>query len=364
MTDKNSSKKLADKLFPIKIDIDETDILNIPPESRRLHTETYDFTVASINDFLLNGNIFIPEFQREYVWNRVQASRLIESLVIQCPIPVIYLNQERDEKLSVIDGNQRLQSIKLFLNDSYELRGLTTYPELEGLNYSSLDPRIKRHILNRTLRCIAILKDTHPQIKFEIFERLNTGAVQLNPQEIRHGVYHGPLIDLIDTLAKEPVWKEITGFKSDKRMRGNELILRFIALYENLDNYQKPLSSFLNNFCEAQQKPSNDKILEWKSIFLKTVKDIKSYLGKYAFRTFDDNGNLIKNINAALFDAQMVGFSKFRPNLKNEVKDSIITDIKSLYVEERFKESITAGTSTTSFVKYRIRRFKEFLEKY
>lgn len=364
MADKNTSKKLADKLFPIKTDIDETDILNIPPESRRLHTETYDFTVASINDYLVNGNIFIPEFQREYVWNRAQASRLIESLVIQCPIPVIYLNQERDEKLSVIDGNQRLQSIRLFLNDSYELRGLTTYPELEGLSYSLLDPRIRRHILNRTLRCIAILKDTHPQIKFEIFERLNTGAVQLNPQEIRHGVYHGPLIDLIDNLSKEPIWKEITGFRSDKRMRGNELILRFIALYENLDKYQKPLSSFLNNFCEAQQRPSNDKILGWKSIFLQTVRDIKQCLGEYSFRTFDEQGNLIRNINSALFDAQMIGFSKIKMGGNKIKREDIIRDIKLLYAEDKFKESITAGTSTTSFVKYRIDRFTKFLERY
>ncbi len=79
-------------------------ILSIPPEQRKLHTETYDFTVDTIAERLENGTVFIPEFQRKYVWTDAQASRLIESLIIQCPVPVIYLNQESDESLAVIDG--------------------------------------------------------------------------------------------------------------------------------------------------------------------------------------------------------------------------------------------------------------------
>ena len=92
---------LADQLFPEKPSGAEAEdeILNIPPQERRLHTETYDFTVATIRDSLANDGIYIPLFQRSFVWNRAQASRLIESLVIQCPIPVIYLNQESDERL-------------------------------------------------------------------------------------------------------------------------------------------------------------------------------------------------------------------------------------------------------------------------
>ena len=114
--------------------------------------------------------MFVPRFQRGYVWTDPQASRLIESLIIQCPIPVIYLSQEPDERLSVIDENQRLQSILRYLDNTFELRGLTAYPELEGSRYFQLDPRFQRHIVNRTLRCIVIMKDTHPQVKFDVFE--------------------------------------------------------------------------------------------------------------------------------------------------------------------------------------------------
>lgn len=179
-----TQKALADRLFPNIEPTEEIELRNIPPEQRRLHTETADLTVGSLHGYMTTGKIEVPEFQRGYVWNRTQASRLIESLIIQCPIPVVYFSQSPDNKLIVIDGNQRLLSIKFFMNDAFELQGLSTYPELNGFDWTSLDPRFRDHISNRTIRCITILKDTHPQIKFDVFERLNTGSVKLNAQEL------------------------------------------------------------------------------------------------------------------------------------------------------------------------------------
>jgi hypothetical protein len=146
-----NQKALADRLFPITrpTDGEDVELSNIPPEQRRLHTETADLTVSSLHQYMTNGKIEIPEFQRGYVWTRTQASRLIESLLIQCPIPVIYFSQGQDNKLVVIDGNQRLLSIKLFINDALELQGLTTYPELNGYTWSNLDPRFRDHVNNR-----------------------------------------------------------------------------------------------------------------------------------------------------------------------------------------------------------------------
>src|SRR4051812_5759464 len=144
LADSNMSvnqKALADRLFPKIEQLEEVELKNVPPEQRRLHTESADLTVASLHQYMTSGKVEVPEFQRGYVWTRTQASRLIESLIIQCPIPVVYFNQAPDNKLVVIDGNQRLFSIKLFLNDAYELQGLTTYPELNGCAWSNLDPR-------------------------------------------------------------------------------------------------------------------------------------------------------------------------------------------------------------------------------
>lgn len=358
-----SSSVLADQLFPVKAENNQLEILDISPEQRRLHTETYDFTVATIYDNLKSGAIFIPQFQRSYVWNRSQASRLIESLVIQCPIPVIYLNQEQDERLSVIDGNQRLQSIKLFLNDGYALRGLTTYPELEGYVFSELDPRIRRHILNRTLRCIAILKETHPQIKFDVFERLNTGAVQLNPQELRHGIYHGDLMKRLEKFSQNTTWRDLSGITSDTRMKGAELILRFLAMYEDLKTYQKPLSEFLNGFCHRNQNPSSEQLNKWSALFPDTVRRTQQLLGKLAFRSLDEQGKPNKNINAALFDAQMVAIAHHTGELHRPEPQLLKKKLMALYEETEFKESITAGTSATSLVKFRISRFASFIKE-
>ena len=251
----NQSTSLADKLFPDTI-VEDIDILNIPPAERRLRTETYDFTVSTLLEYLKQGHISIPVFQRGYVWSKTQASRLIESLIINCPIPVIYLCQNSDETLSVIDGNQRVNSIKLFLNDEFDLKGLSAYPELDGLFFSDLDPRFQRHILNRTLRCICILKDTHPQIKFDVFERLNTGSVKLSAHELRHGLYMGTLMQKIELLSKNSVFKRLTMTENDKRMKADELILRFFAFSSSWRDYNKPLADFLNRYCELNKNMS------------------------------------------------------------------------------------------------------------
>src|SRR5689334_6421022 len=122
-------ESLADALFPVQENEFEEAILSIPPEKRILRTEQYDFSVSTLVAMMDKGEVTIPEFQRRYVWSDRQASRLIESLIIQCPIPVIYLNQEKDETFSVIDGNQRLNSLRRFIEDAFALAGLTSYPE-------------------------------------------------------------------------------------------------------------------------------------------------------------------------------------------------------------------------------------------
>lgn len=364
---KINSKSLADKLFPIE-SVESIETIDIPPEKRRLLTETYDFSIATLHSYLTQGSIFLPDFQRRYVWNRAQASRLIESLIIQCPIPVIYLNQETDERLSVVDGNQRLTSIKLYLEGDFALQGLTAYPELEGLYFNDLDPRFQRHISNRTLRCITILKETHPQIKFDVFERINTGAVQLTPQEIRHGIYYGKLANLADELAREKIWKQLSGIRKDTRMKGNEHVLRFIALYKNRDSYKKPLKKFLNDFCETHRNISEEEKLKLRNKFLNTLETVNTLFGKNAFRVLDNNFTPVTtSINAALYDATMVSIAEC--NVYQE--DAATVDIRKfnkdyakMLSETKFKASIESGTSATKSVRYRIDRFSELLEKY
>jgi len=358
-------KSLADRLFPIELDDTSSEILDIKPEQRRLNTETYDFTISTIQDYLENGGMLIPEFQRAFVWNRAQASRLIESLIIQCPIPVIYLSQGSDEVLSVIDGNQRLTSIKLYLEDEFPLQGLTAYPELEGNKFSDLDPRFQKHILNRTLRCIVILKSTHPQIKFDVFERLNTGSVKLNPQELRHGIYYGALLKFVEKLAQDRIWVDLTSMHKDKRMRSEELILRFIALHESYMQYKKPFVTYLNQFCDTHRNVGDVQLSSWKKAFEQSIDAISRIYGDLAFKVYDTDVKVKKTFNAALFDAQMVAFSRITSKDRNSLisrRAEVVDATTKLLADERFRDSVIAHTSDEGFVKYRINRFVDMIK--
>lgn len=359
----NNSTSLADKLFPDN-KVEDIDILNIPPADRRLRTETYDFTVSTLVDYLKQGHISVPNFQRGYVWNKTQASRLIESLIINCPIPVIYLSQNADETLSVIDGNQRINSIKLFLNDEYDLKGLSAYPELEGLIYSELDPRLQRHILNRTLRCICILKDTHPQIKFDVFERLNTGSIKLSAHELRHGLYMGEMMRTIEEISSNSVFKALTMTQNDKRMKADELALRFFAFSAGWRNYVKPMADFLNKYCEQHRNPSDEELQVLRKKFLDTINKVQQVLGNKAFRTFDAAKKSPK-FNAALYDAQMITFSEL------ELSDDDIQHLRINNIVERNYDFITSApfavyisraTTDNNYVTGRINGYKQFIQ--
>jgi len=359
----NKSTLLANRIFPDNDDF-EVEVLNIPAEKRKLITETYDFTVSTVNEYINNEHIVIPNFQRGYVWNRAQASRLIESLIIQCPIPVVYLSQNSDETLSVIDGNQRLTSISLFLNDGFPLTGLSTYPELDGLIYSELDPRFQRHIINRTIRCIAILKETHPQIKFDVFERLNTGSVRLNPQELRHGIYNGTLMTKVEQLAKGTLFKKLTSTSNDNRMKGDELVLRYFALLERFTSYAKPMSVFLNKYSEDNRLMSVDDVEILSENFSSNLNKCHFLYGDFAFKTFDENKKRLK-ANTALFEAQMLSMNNISPSLEQIEKlnkTTVINQLSNLLENIEFYNTITKATTDKTVIVKRINDYTEFLQ--
>lgn len=359
---KATANELADLLFPeTEFDDFSENIIDIPPEQRKLYTDSSDFTVETLVGKLKNGSIYIPDFQRKYVWSDIQASKLIESLIIQCPIPVIYLNQEKDETHSVIDGNQRVTSLKRYLSDDFQLKGLTAYSELEGLSFSQLDPRFQRHINNRTIRCISISRETHPQVKFDVFERLNSGSVKLNKQELRHGLYYGTLIKSAKNLvSKNDITKYILAIDNkNKRMKAEEFILRFWTLSQDFDNYKGSLAASINNYIENKNNEKNIEDLE--VIFKETFNLVTRSFGEFSFLTLEkDELNNIKKgkFNAALYDALMVGL--YRNNLEgnlnisNEKIDNITKLYNLFHTDPIFIRNISQATGNKNSIKYRI----------
>lgn len=360
----HDQESLADALFPAEVEEFEEAILSIPPEKRILRTEQYDFSVSTLVGMMDKGEMTIPEFQRRYVWSDRQASRLVESLIIQCPIPIFYLNQEKDETFSVIDGNQRLNSLKRFLEDAFTLAGLTSYPELSGLKYSQLDKRFQRHISNRVLRCTVILKETHPQVKFDVFERLNSGAVALTRQELRHGLYYGSLLKRASSVAKELKLENRFGGRKDKRMKAEELVIRYWALSQGIGAYEKPLASFISNYAETNRNPTNDDLEELsKEIRVANSRAVELF-GAHCFSFSKDGAS---RFNAAVFDAQMVPCSKLTSakfqTLKGK-RDAIQEAYEELQNNSEYARSVTLATSDKAALQGRIHKVSALLKRF
>lgn len=144
-----------------------------------IHTEQKDITLAQLKeDVDANDIITNPDYQRKYVYDDIRASRLIESILLGIPIPVIYLCEEEDGTLSVIDGQQRIVSFVRYLKNEFSLNKLTKLTDINGLYYRDLEKRIQRLLKSKTLKAITINKDSK-ELKYEIFSRLNLGAIML-----------------------------------------------------------------------------------------------------------------------------------------------------------------------------------------
>ena len=210
---------------------------------RRIIAQPYDYSVQDIVDKIRGNDIDLnPAYQRNYVWavddqEEHKCSRLIESLLLNIPIPVIYFAEQAETlKYEVIDGQQRLYTFQRFLDNDFELNGLEIRNDVNGKKYSDLDQKDRDEIRKRSIRAIVILNESDAEVKYEVFERLNLGSIQLTPQEIRNNTLRGPFNELLKELAKEPLFQQMLNLrlKSDKKnMAHEELVLRFFAYYDS-----------------------------------------------------------------------------------------------------------------------------------
>jgi len=232
--------------------------LEIPPDKRRVKTDKQDVPIETLQMRIKKGRLDIqPEFQRYYVWSPSKASKLIESVLLEIPIPVVYLAEEQDNRQSVVDGQQRLTSIVAFLDGlfpgpdkaTFKLTSLQVLKELNGLTFKELDAAMQEKILGTPLRLVIIQKDSDPDVKFEVFERLNVGAVALNDQELRNCVYRGSYNKLLRELSQnEHLLKVLRQEQPHPRMQDRQLILRFFAMWRKTHlKYKSPMKQFLNH---------------------------------------------------------------------------------------------------------------------
>lgn len=328
---------------------EEQEPLNLSTADRKLVTQPYDLGVKGLSSDIESGRIKLSiEYQRKYVWDAGKASRLIESLLLNVPIPVCYFAELEDGSYEVIDGLQRLTTVQRFLENDLKLTGLSVLSELNQQKFEDLAQRDKRRIENRTIRCIVITEESNPDIKFDVFERLNTGAASLTAQELRNSVYRGKFNDSLKRLSKEQFFAGLMGKASNRRMDFEELILRFFALADGLDRYKPPLRQYLNEYVRShrEDEPTPAQL----DLFAETCRIVGKIWGETPFRGYESKNP----VNKALFDALMVSvaYADHEALLENSEAASQVLD--QLAADESFLAAIGRATADRQRMLYRV----------
>lgn len=353
-----------------------------------------DFNVMTINSLIESGVISMPTFQRNYVWDRKRASRFIESLILGLPIPQIFLYQIERNKYSIIDGQQRLLTIYFFTKQRFPRSGKRTVlrkifdengkiPDnilsdneifqdfklqfakqengephpLNNKKYHTLDVAQKSSFDLMPIRCMSI-RQNKPEDNgsiYEIFSRLNTGGLNLSPQEIRGCLYRSDFYKMIYALNSESCWRNMVGKKEeDDKFRDVEVLLRSYALLYDEALYSGSMIRFLNRFSKESQAFDEEKIEQSKNIFfdfMRVCEDIdkKDFLTKTG------------SFNVSLFDAVFVTIAE--RILSDGIENAAITQaaFNELKDDEDFKTAITHSTSHVESVKTRLRLARKYL---
>jgi len=283
-----------------------------------------------------------------------RASRFIESLLLGLPVPGIFLYRESgSRKLRVIDGQQRLLSLQFYYQGKFKegkkgfaLTGLES--RFDGLAYENLLDEDRRRLDDSIIHA-AIIQQLSPDddgsSQFAIFDRLNTNSTPLSPQEIRSAIYGGAFKDLLVKLNNNAHWRELFG-KENPRKRDQELILRFLALYFEGEQYQPPMKEFLNQMMRQNQNLEIDGAQAIQKLFESTVSLIFKKLGPRAFKPE-------RAVNAALLDSLMLGIA--RRLAAGPIRSDIRGEYERLLKDESFRLAISASTAQAENVRTRIR---------
>ncbi len=239
-----------------------------PLRDRKVVVQPYDLAIDAIVSQVKSNILFLrplserPKFQRQYVWSDTLASKLVESVLLSVPIPPCYLSENEENELDVIDGQQRIFSLYRYVENQFALRDLEALPELNGKRFFELPSKEQRRVRTHTLRCVVVTNESHPEIKFDVFERLNTSTMPLNAQELRNCVSRGALNNLLAELSFGQKWLDVRGRKApDKRLADEEIILRYFSFrLQGVAKYRTPLKNWLNDTARMGRKLNEQEI--------------------------------------------------------------------------------------------------------
>jgi len=353
--------------MPTKQQIEKTEE-QIYQQQKIVDFDTREFTIEYVTAKYLNGvdednnEIYVPDYQREFVWDEIRQSKLIESIILGLPIPLIFLaeNKEKDNRLEIVDGSQRIRTLAAFIKSELTLINLEKLDLLNGLKFSDLNIGRQRKINNTPLRMVVLSDKATEEIRNEIFERINRGSELLQAMEKRKGIYKGAFSNFIyDICAKNELFIRLTQVDSrqSKRQEKEELVLRFFAISDNYEHIPERLgiAKFLDEYLEKKN-------IEFEYLKLQTAEELEnsakndSNLNVYYARFISmlkvvekcfPNGfskNSIPQVSRVYFEAISVG-AYLALKTKPDLQDTI-TPVNSWINSNEFKLTIAGKYQT------------------
>lgn len=346
-----------------------------PFDPEAIDVKTKNMTVGLIVERIRGGDKEIdlmPDFQRRAgVWDQTRKSRLVESLLLRIPLPVFYVASDGEERWSVVDGLQRITTLKEFIHDkSLVLNNLEFLQPLNGKGFDGLNRQMQRRIQESEVTVHIIQPGTPSEVMFNIFKRINTGGMPLSPQEIRHAIKQGASTRLLKKLAESQEFKAATqGSVRDERMADRECILRFFAF--SLLDFNKYSSGSLDTLLiqtmeQINNWPENE-IKKWTQKFSGSMIASKRILGRWAFRKYYGPNYRLSPINKALFEVWSVLLANLSPDEVDflaENKSTLMMKYAAIHHNNYdFIQSISVGTGDANKVKRRFSEIKKLINE-
>jgi hypothetical protein len=343
-----------------------------PFDPARIRVDTKPMVISLLMDRIRNKEIDLtPGFQRKGgIWSKKAKSQLIESLLIRIPLPAFYMDGGDESKWLVVDGLQRLSTLKSFAIDkTLVLDGLEFLSECEGKKFDQLPRNLQRRILETQVTVFLIQENTPPEVKFNIFKRINTGGLPLSSQEIRHALHQGTASALLQDLAESAEFRTATneGIRDD-RMGDRECVLRLLAFMRtSYREYKaKNLDAFLNQCMIELNKLSDSEVRDLDARFRRAMVDCYRLFGDQAFRKQKRGNPRRSPVNRALFEVWsasvelLTAFDVRRLEAKStDLRESFLSALE----ENDFEAAITYGTGDARKVRLRFSRIEGIIKE-
>jgi hypothetical protein len=357
----------------------------------RVTQERSDFLLPQIRDFVSQKKWMNlrPEYQRRLVWDQKKKSLFIESLLMNVPVPPVFLYESDLNRYEVMDGQQRLNAILEFYEDRLVLKGLETWSVLNGLRYSECPPRIRAGLDRRRISANVLLAESMRReedadfIRRTVFERLNTGGQQLNQQELRNSLYPGPFNDLLIELARGQRFQELWGIRSARKGRNNddsaetplsenklfrrmidcEIVLRFFA-FRDPGKIRGSVRKILDDCMVRNREAPTGEIEGFRNAFVDALKVAQDVFGDHTFQVRVESGEW--RHSQPLFDAVMVGIDALGEQKQKLVKhrQKISRELATRLQNRRTYEIVVGKPNTAAAVKSRIKIVSNLLRRH